>query len=84
VLDEQPSVVDGPLAVDLVDVQGRWSPSRTSTSSPTQPDSPLILDTLNLRLQPGESVAMVGRTAAARRPSRELTVALLRRHLAAP
>ena len=62
VLDEQPSVVDGPLAVDLVDVRGDVAFEDVDFSYSA--DSPLILDTLNLRLQPGETVAMVGRTAS--------------------
>jgi ATP-binding cassette, subfamily B, bacterial len=62
VLDEQPSVVDGPLAVDLVDVRGDVAFEDVDFSYSA--DSPLILDKLNLRLQPGETVAMVGRTAS--------------------
>ena len=62
VLDEQPSVVDGPLAVDLVDVSGDVAFEDVDFSYSA--DSPLILDKLNLRLQPGETVAMVGRTAS--------------------
>jgi ATP-binding cassette subfamily B protein len=61
-LDEQPSVVDGPLAVDLVDVSGDVAFEDVDFSYSA--DSPLILDKLNLRLQPGETVAMVGRTAS--------------------
>ncbi len=62
VLDEQPSVVDDPLAVDLVDVSGDVAFEDVDFSYSA--DSPLILDKLNLRLQPGETVAMVGRTAS--------------------
>ena len=62
VLDEQPSVIDGPLAVDLVDVTGAVSFEDVSFSY--GPDAPLVLDGFELRLEPGETVAMVGRTAS--------------------
>jgi ATP-binding cassette subfamily B protein len=62
VLDEQPSVVDGPLAVDLVDVTGEVAFEDVDFSY--SPDAPLVLENLNLRLKPGETVAMVGRTAS--------------------
>ena len=62
VLDEQPSVVDGPLAVDLVDVTG--DVVFEDVDFAYSPDAPLILDGLNLRLNAGETVAMVGRTAS--------------------
>jgi ATP-binding cassette subfamily B protein len=62
VLDEQPSVVDGPLAVDLVDVTG--GVVFEDVDFAYSPDTPLILDGLNLRLNAGETVAMVGRTAS--------------------
>ncbi|MGH2860683.1 MAG: ABC transporter ATP-binding protein, partial [Solirubrobacteraceae bacterium] len=62
VLDEQPSVVDGPLAVDLRDSRGEVSFERVSFAY--SDDGPLILDHLDLHLQPGETVAMVGRTAS--------------------
>ena len=62
VLDEQPSVVDGPLAVDLVDPAGEVAFEHVDFAY--SPDGPLILDNLELRLLPGETVAMVGRTAS--------------------
>ncbi|HEX3616251.1 MAG TPA: ABC transporter ATP-binding protein [Solirubrobacteraceae bacterium] len=62
VLDEQPSVVDGPLAVDLVNSSGDVAFEHVDFAY--SPDGPLILDDLELRLQPGETVAMVGRTAS--------------------
>jgi ATP-binding cassette subfamily B protein len=62
VLDEQPSVVDGPLAVDLVNPRGEVAFEHVDFAY--SPDGPLILDDLELRLQPGETVAMVGRTAS--------------------
>jgi ATP-binding cassette subfamily B protein len=62
VLDEQPSVVDGPLAVDISDSRG--DVEFDSVDFAYSPDGPLILEDLNLHLQPGETVAMVGRTAS--------------------
>jgi len=62
VLDEQSSVVDGPLAVDLVDVTG--DVEFEDVDFAYSPDAPLILEGLNLRLNAGETVAMVGRTAS--------------------
>jgi ATP-binding cassette, subfamily B, bacterial len=62
VLDEQPSVVDGPLAVDLVNSRGEVAFEHVEFSY--SPDGPLVLDDLNMHLQPGETVAMVGRTAS--------------------
>jgi ATP-binding cassette subfamily B protein len=62
VLDEQPSVVDGPLTVDLVDVTG--DVVFEDVDFAYSPDAPLVLDGLNLHLNAGETVAMVGRTAS--------------------
>jgi ATP-binding cassette subfamily B protein len=62
VLDEQPSVVDGPLAVDLRDPSGDVAFEHVDFAYAA--DAPPILDDLELRLQPGETVAMVGRTAS--------------------
>jgi ATP-binding cassette subfamily B protein len=62
VLDEQPSVVDGPLAVDLLNSRGAVAFEHVDFAY--SPDGPLILNDLNLHLQPGETVAMVGRTAS--------------------
>ena len=62
VLDEQPSVVDGPLAVDLLNSRGEVAFEDVDFSY--SPDGPLVLDDLNLHLEPGETVAMVGRTAS--------------------
>ncbi len=62
VLDEHPSVVDGPLAVDLETSEGdvRFD----AVDFAYGPDLPLVLDKLDLHLSPGETVAMVGRTAS--------------------
>jgi ATP-binding cassette, subfamily B, bacterial len=62
VLDEQPSVVDGPLAVDLRDSRGEVQFEGVDFAYST--DGPLVLEGLDLHLQPGETVAMVGRTAS--------------------
>ena len=62
VLDEAPSVVDGPLAVDLSDSRGdvRFESVDFAYSSDGSP----VLDDFDLHLRPGETVAMVGRTAS--------------------
>jgi ATP-binding cassette, subfamily B, bacterial len=62
VLDEQPSVVDGPLAVDLRDSRGEVQFEGVDFAYSA--DGPLVLEGLDLHLQPGETVAMVGRTAS--------------------
>ncbi len=62
VLDEQPSVVDGPLAVDLLDARGEIAFEHVRFSYTD--GGPAVLDEFNLRLEPGETVAMVGRTAS--------------------
>lgn len=62
VLDEQPSIVDAPGAVELADCRGEvdFESVRFSYS----PDGPPVLDGFDLRLHPGETVALVGRTGA--------------------
>ena len=62
VLDEEPTVVDAPDAVDLVDSEGDVEFDDVSFAYTA--DGPLVLDGLSLRLRPGETVAMVGRTAS--------------------
>jgi ATP-binding cassette subfamily B protein len=62
ILDEQPTVVDRPGAVDLVDCRGEVQFDAVRFSY--QPDGPLVLDGLDLYLSPGETVALVGRTGA--------------------
>src|SRR6202020_1870838 len=61
VLDEEPTIVDAPEAIDLVDADGdvRFDGVRFAYG-----DGPLILDDFALHLRPGETVAMVGRTAS--------------------
>jgi ATP-binding cassette subfamily B protein len=60
ILDEVPTVVDRPGAVDLVNCRGdvRFESVKFSYS----PDNPLILDDFDLHIAPGETVALVGRT----------------------
>jgi ATP-binding cassette subfamily B protein len=62
VLDEQPRVVAGPLAVDLRDSRGEVQFEGVDFAYSA--DGPLVLEDLDLHLQPGETVAMVGRTAS--------------------
>jgi ATP-binding cassette, subfamily B, bacterial len=62
ILDEQPTVVDEPGAKDLVECVGdvRFS----SVDFAYTEGGPLILKDLSLHLNPGETVALVGRTAS--------------------
>ena len=61
VLDEQPTIVDRPGAIALSDVRGEVELRDVDFS---YGDGPLVLHDFNLHLQPGETVAMVGRTAS--------------------
>jgi ATP-binding cassette, subfamily B, bacterial len=62
ILDEMPTIVDRPGAVDLVDCEGdvRFDSVKFSYS----PDNALVLDDFDLHIRPGETVALVGRTGA--------------------
>jgi len=62
ILDEQPTVVDRPGAVDLVDCVGdvRFE----DVSFAYGPELPDVLSHFDLRLRPGETVALVGRTGS--------------------
>jgi ATP-binding cassette, subfamily B, bacterial len=62
VLDEQPTVVDRPGAVDLVECRGDVRFDAVTFSY--EPGGPLVLDGFDVHLQPGETVAVVGRTGA--------------------
>ena len=62
VLDEQPTVVDSPNAVVLNDSRG--DVELAGVDFAYSEDAPPILNGLNLHLHPGETVAMVGRTAS--------------------
>ena len=62
ILDEQPTVVDRPGAVDLVDCKGDVRFEKVGFSY--GPDLPMVLSDLDLHLRPGETVALVGRTGS--------------------
>lgn len=62
VLDEQPTVVDRDGAIELTDVRG--DVVFASVDFAYGEDSPEVLRNLDLHLEPGETVAMVGRTAS--------------------
>jgi len=62
VLDEQPTVVDAPNAIELT--HSRGDVVLQDVDFAYSEDGPLILDHLSLHLKPGETVAMVGRTAS--------------------
>jgi len=62
ILDEQPTVVDRPGAVDLVDCRGDVRFEKVGFSY--GPDLPMVLHDLDLHLRPGETVALVGRTGS--------------------
>jgi ATP-binding cassette subfamily B protein len=62
ILDEQPTVVDRPGAVDLVDCRGDVRFDAVTFSY--QPGGPAVLDGFDLHLPAGETVALVGRTGA--------------------
>jgi ATP-binding cassette, subfamily B, bacterial len=61
ILDEQPTIVDAPGAIDLVECRGDV---RFESVDFGYADGPLVLEGLSLHLTPGETVAMVGRTAS--------------------
>ena len=62
ILDEEPTIVDRPGAVDLVDCKGdvRFD----DVGFAYGPDNPMVLSRLDLHLRPGETVALVGRTGS--------------------
>ena len=62
ILDEQPTIVDRPGAVDLVDVKGAVEYDDVDFSY--REDTGLLLEHFSLRLAPGETVALVGRTGS--------------------
>jgi ATP-binding cassette subfamily B protein len=63
ILDEQPTIVDRPGAIDLIHCQGDVN-FRSVDFSYGGEDAPLVLSDFDLHLRPGETVAMVGRTGA--------------------
>jgi ATP-binding cassette subfamily B protein len=65
ILDEKPQIVDRPGAIDLTEAQGAVELRHVSFRYPTpSADGPLVLDRLSLRVEPGEHVAIVGRTGS--------------------
>jgi ATP-binding cassette subfamily B protein len=64
ILDEVPAIQDRPGAVDLDDPQGRIELRDVEFRYGAEEDTPLVLDGLNLTIEPGETVALVGRTAS--------------------
>jgi ATP-binding cassette subfamily B protein len=74
ILDEKPTIVDRPGAVELVESEGdvvfddvTFAYAEDSLRSKTEEDGngrPGVLRHLNLHLRPGETVAMVGRTGS--------------------
>ncbi|MDZ7679752.1 MAG: ABC transporter ATP-binding protein [Acidimicrobiales bacterium] len=61
ILDEAPDIVDAPEAIDLVDPEGRIT-YRDVTF--TYADGHRVLDGFELEVEPGETVAIVGRTGS--------------------
>jgi ATP-binding cassette subfamily B protein len=62
ILDEQPAIEDQPGAKDLVDCEGEVEFSHVDFAYTE--GGPLVLRDLSLHLEPGETVALVGRTAS--------------------
>ncbi len=60
ILDEEPTIVDRPGAVDLVDCRGDVRFEKVAFRY--TPENPLVLDDFDLHIRPGETVALVGRT----------------------
>jgi ATP-binding cassette, subfamily B, bacterial len=61
ILDEQPEIVDRPGAVDLVDCEGDIRFEHVDFG---YADGPEVLSDLSVHIKPGETVAVVGRTAS--------------------
>lgn len=61
-LDTEPQVADRPGAVELPHIQGRISLEGVSLRY--RPDSPYVLKDINLEIEPGQTVALVGPTGA--------------------
>jgi ATP-binding cassette, subfamily B, bacterial len=73
ILDEQPTIVDRPDAVDLVDSRGdvrfhdvsfAYASDSLMAAQAKQGANPNVLTDLNLHLSPGDTVALVGRTGS--------------------
>ena len=63
-LDEAPAVQDRPGAIDLIDARGRIEFRGVEFAYGTAEDAPKVLDGFDLTVEPGETVALVGRTAS--------------------
>jgi ATP-binding cassette subfamily B protein len=63
IIDEQPTVVDQPDAVDLVDCKGDIQFDHVDFAYDSDAEQ-LVLADFDLHIAPGETVAMVGRTGA--------------------
>jgi ATP-binding cassette, subfamily B, bacterial len=61
ILDEQPEIVDEPGAIDLVDSKGDV---RFEHVEFAYGDGPTVLSDVSVHIKPGETVALVGRTAS--------------------
>jgi len=64
ILDEVPAVQDRPGAIDLIDARGRIELRGVEFAYGTAEDAPKVLDGFDLTVEPGETVALVGRTAS--------------------
>ncbi|MET0912619.1 MAG: ABC transporter ATP-binding protein [Acidimicrobiales bacterium] len=64
ILDEVPAVQDRPGAIDLIDARGRIEFRGVEFAYGTAADAPKVLDGFDLTVEPGETVALVGRTAS--------------------
>jgi ATP-binding cassette subfamily B protein len=64
ILDEVPAVQDRPGAIDLIDARGRIEFRGVDFAYGTGEDAPKVLDGFELTVEPGETVALVGRTAS--------------------
>jgi ATP-binding cassette subfamily B protein len=64
ILDEVPAVQDRPGAIDLIDPRGRIEFRGVQFAYGTAEDAPKVLDGFDLTVEPGETVALVGRTAS--------------------
>ncbi len=63
-LDEQPELVDAPDATELPWIRGELRFDDVSFRYGTDPDGAWALRNINLRIAPGETVALVGETGA--------------------
>ncbi len=62
IFDEQPEIVDRPDAADIINPAGLVE--FDDVSFRYDQDGPAVLDGFNLRVEPGETVALVGRTGS--------------------